>query len=254
MKEKFLRHFQTNAVLIVLLIAAISIALYIKYASPAKPDQPKPVVYYLSDELHFAVIPDAIEQEHKTGNVVIDKVALKAAFPVSMPLGAGNFTGMGFIVPGVAGLENFNSYFYEQARPLNRDRNLVGVFVEPRSEAVYDGRVIGDERTALRREFSDDVQKKYPITEHLGMKCMHRQSNRFCVGEIRSGLWASIRLDDENLRSESYWPSMRVTYHTNAYGGLYITWDAFIEHAAKWREIDAKFWQLMHQRNVLEQP
>ncbi len=254
MKEKFLRNFQSNAVLIVLLITATAIALYLKHASPAKPDQTKPVVYYLSDELHFASIPDAIEQEHKTGKVAIDKAALRAAFPRPMPLGAGNFTRMGFIVPGVAGLENFNSYFYEQARPLNRDRNLVDVFIEPRSEAVYDGRVIGDERTALRREFSDDVQKKYPITEYLGMKCMHRQSNRFCVGEIRPGLWASVRLDDENLRSGSYWPGMRVTYHTDVYGGMYVTWNAFIEHAAKWREIDAKFWQLMRERNVLGQP
>ena len=47
---------------------------------------------------------------------------------------------------------------------------------------------------------------------------------------------------------------MRVRYSTKAYGGLTVQWRTHAKHVSKWREIDAKFWTLMHQRNALEAP
>jgi hypothetical protein len=254
MKNFFLRNFKTHAVLIVLLFAAVVIVLYRKHASPAVPDISKPVVYYLSDELHFAAIPYEIEQEQKTGKVVIDKVALRAHFPTPKPLGIAPFVSMRFLAPGTSGLEDPGSYF-SQSPLLKRDRNIVSVVsMAPRSKAEYARNPPDrDEAAAWRRELPGGTDK-HKLTEYLGMKCVDRRDDKYCIAEIRPGSWAHIRINNESLRKEAFWPSMRVMYYSDAYGGLDITWDAYIEHVAKWREIDAKFWQLLHERNVLKTP
>lgn len=257
MKNRFSRYVKSNAILIVLLCTATAIVLYRKHASPAKPDQTKPVVYYLSDELHFASIPDAIEQEHKTGKVVIDKAALRAAFPVPLPLREPKFVAMSFIVPGVSWLSDPTTYF---ATPqLNRrDDNIVGVFnIVPWSKEDYAHNPPGarDRRSTWAR--TSDYWLKHPPKEMYGMQCYDPGESKSCLGEILPGEWARVEIDnipDSTKSPNALRPLMKVSYFTKAYGGLTIQWNTHAKHAAKWREIDGKFWQLMHERNVLERP
>lgn len=256
MKNFFSHHVKNNVVIILLLCIAIVILLY-NYAVPSKIEQPKPVVYYVSDELHFVVIPDAIEQEHKTGKIVIDKVALKTAFPVPMPLGSAKFTAMSFVVPGVSGLSDPTTYF---ATPLlnQRDDNIVSVWnIAPWSKDDYEKNPPGarDRRTTWTR--TSDYWLKHPPKEMYGMQCYDQGNSKSCLGEILPGEWARVDIDNlpDYVKSPNAWrPLMTVSYFTKKYGGLTIKWRTHAKHASKWREIDAKFWTLMHQRNVLEAP
>jgi hypothetical protein len=257
MKNQLSRYLTTNIVLIVLLFAVGVIVLYRKYANPSEPDMSKPVVYYLSDELHFVVIPDAIEQEQKNGRVPVNKAALRVAFPVPQSLGPGGFTGMSFIVPGVTGLSDPSTYF--TTPPLNRrDDNIVGVWnIAPWSKEDYVHNPLGarDRRSAWIR--TDDYWLKHPAKDMFGMQCYDQGESKSCLGEILPGEWASVEIDnllDSTTSPIAMRPLMQVSYFTKAYGGLTIQWRTHAKHAAKWREIDAKFWRLMHERNVLEQP
>lgn len=252
MKSFLSRHLNANLVLVAALLVVAAILLVYSRHTPAPAEPPMPYVERVTDQLHLIRVPDALKQEHVSGRVIVTKAVLRAAEPKA--LGAGNFTGVGFIVPGVNGLENYNSYFFQQARPTNRDRNIVEVLIAPQSSAKYEEKPIHDEQGAINRWLSAGGLKKYLPKEYLGMKCAQGKDDKSCIAEIRPGLWAHVRIDDESLRNGSYWPNMRVTYHTNAYGGLYITWNAFTEHVAKWREIDAKLWQVIRERNVLETP
>ena len=256
-KNILLHHFKKHAVIILLLLGALTIVLYNTYARPVKLDQTKPVVYFLSDKLHFVSIPDAIEQEHQTGKVIIDKAALRAAFPVPMPLGSAKFTAMSFIVPGVPGLSDPTTYF--ATPPLNRrDDNIVRVWnIAPWSKDDYEKNPPGarDRRVTWTR--TGDYWQKHPPTEMYGMQCYDPGDSKSCLGEILPGEWARVDIDnlpDYVKMPNALRPLMTVSYFTKAYGGLTIQWRTHAKHASKWREIDAKFWQLMHERNLLKAP
>ena len=257
MKSFFSRYFKTHAVLMILLLAAAATILYRKHTNPAKPDQTKPVVYYLSDELHFAAIPYEAEQEHKTGKVHIDKAALRAAFPVPKGLGATKFMSMEFLVPGKEGLADPAAYF--ATKPIyRRDDNVVTVWqIEPWGREDYARVPPGarDRRSSWTR--TGDYWVKHPPQEMYGMQCYDPGDSKYCLGEILPGEWAVVDIDNIPDRTKSpnaLLPLMKVSYFTKAYGGLTIQWRTHAMHATKWREVDAKFWQLMHERNVLEQP
>jgi hypothetical protein len=47
---------------------------------------------------------------------------------------------------------------------------------------------------------------------------------------------------------------MRVHYFSKAYGGLTIRWHVHRKYAPRWREIDAKLWRLIDERNVAKLP
>ena len=257
MKNHFSRYVTSTAVLIVLLCAAAGIVLYRKHGKLSAPDQSKPVVYYLSDELHFAAIPYEAEQEHKTGRVLVDKVALRAAFPVPKALGSTKFTSMEFLIPGMQGLADPTAYFatYPMER---RDDNVVTVWnIAPWSKEDYAHNPPGarDRRTTWTR--TGDYWQKHPPKEMYGMQCYDPGDSKSCLGEILPGEWARVDIDNlpDYVKSpNALRPLMTVSYFTKAYGGLTIQWRTHAKHAAKWREIDAKFWQLMHERNVLEPP
>lgn len=255
MRSWLSRYVTSNAVLVVLLCTVVAIVLYRKYASSAAPDTSKPVLYFISDELHFVVIPDAIEQEHKTGKVLVDKAALSATFPVPKPLGAGGFTAMSFIVPGVSGLSDSSTYF--ATPPLNRwDDNIVGVKnIAPWTKEDYAHNPPGarDRRSSWTR--TGDYWLKHPPKEMYGMQCYDAGESQSCLGEILPGECARVDIDNlpDNMKSPSSMrPLMTVSYFTKAYGGLTIQWNTHAKHATKWREIDAKLWRSIHERNVLE--
>ncbi len=256
MTNFFSYHFKNNVVIILLLFIAIVILLY-NYVVPAKIEQPKPVVYYVSDELHFASIPDAIEQEHYTGKVIIDKNVLRSKFLIPKLLRDPKFVSMSFIVPGVSGLDDSMKYF---ATPeLNRrDDHIVGVFnIVPWSKEDYahNPPEARDRRTTWRR--TSDYWLKHPPKEMYGMQCYDQGNSKSCLGEILPGEWARVYIDNlpDYVKSPNAWrPFITVSYFTKKYGGLTIKWEAHAKHADKWREIDAKFWQIMHERNLLEAP
>lgn len=257
MKKRISWYLAFHTVVIVLFCVFASILLYRKHTKIAAPDHGKPVVYYLSDQLHLASIPDGIVQEHNAGKVSIDKAALRAAFPTPLALGQAKFTAMSFIVPGVSGLNDPTTYF--ASHPLNRmDDNIVHVWnIAPWSKEDYAHNPPGARDRRMTWARTGDYWQKHPPKEMYGMQCYDPGKSKSCLGEILPGEWARVEIDDLPDFTKSpnaLRPLMQVSYFTKSYGGLTIQWNTHAKHAAKWREIDAKFWQQMQEHNLLERP
>lgn len=210
-------------------------------------------VYRLNDSLHLALGPLELEA------VPIDKAALRAKFPNPRPPTVGFIQHFHFFVPGETALKNPARYY--SLAPMNQlDENIVRVtFIEPWTEEMYQKNPAAgrDARIGWNFRFENWFAKGERPEEILGMQCFRdppsitQWRKRDCLVERAPGEWAFFTIDEEG--STIPFPTLRTKYFTKAYGGLTVEWSAHITHAAKWREIDAKLWQLIDQWNIATQ-
>ncbi len=218
-------------------------------------------VYKLRDDLHLALVP--IEREHEP----LDKEALRAQFPNPQPPPDGEIWGhrMAFYMPGATAPEDPATFYSSDlnalmGKPL--DLNVVGIrSITPWTEELY--RTQPDAERDARIGWKLNTSAKYlathPLFEMHGMQCyvMHtvRHTNGktqwqegSCLAERAPGEWAHFKYGNG--------PSgyIRARYFTKAYGGMTVEWDASYRNFSRWREIDAKLWQLIDERNLAKKP
>jgi len=216
-------------------------------------------VYKLSEDLHLALVP--IEREHEP----LDKAALRAQFPNPQPPPKGRIWGerLQFYMPGATAPDN-PALFYTSdlnatmGQPL--DLNVVGIVsITPWTPEMY--RTQSNAERDARIGWQDIVKylAKQPLFEMHGMQCVvirtvrHTDGKRQwqeggCLAERANGEWAYFKYGNG--------PSgfIRAEYFTKAYGGLTVEWDASFRNFSRWREIDAKFWRLLDERNLAKKP
>ena len=260
MKHSLLQHFKAQAVIILLLISGIAILVYVKYQQPSKPETIPAIDYktvktvdIVSDTLHLAQVSLFME----INNIPFNKATVLAGSPKfrNTPQEKLAFTSLQFIVPGEKGVHDLTS----STTSLNiREENIVTVYnIVPWTKSDYEKNPPEGRDRRLTWKHTGDYWLKHPPKEMYGMQCYDQGNSKSCLGEILPGEWARVYIDNlpDYVKSPNAWrPFITVSYFTKKYGGLTIKWEAHAKHADKWREIDAKFWQIMHERNLLEAP
>jgi len=258
MKNLLSAYLAKNAILIVLVLIAATIVAVVAFSKPEPVNENDfttvKTVTLVSESLHLADVSFHMELK----GIPFDKATVRVKPTKLEKLG---FTSMAFMVPGETGLNDPVKYFETPA--LNRrDENIVSVYnIEPWTKEDYEknppaGR---DMRVGWESIKSSHKIRKDPYAEFLGMQCYRgsliENSGFFhhCLAEIRPDEWAQIKVDD--LPQEGIMvPMIKVQYFSKAYGGLTIRWMTHAKHAPKWKEIDAKLWRLLDERNVAVKP
>jgi len=209
-------------------------------------------VYKVNDNLHLALGPIELEA------IAIDKAALQAKFQDREAPKVGFVQHFHFFVPGETSVKEPEKY--HQSAPMNqKDENVVRVhIIEPWTEEMYRTNPVAsrDARIGWQYLFSNKLQSGERSEEVMGMQCFQKSSTsdtwpqRDCLAERTPGEWAIFTILEIDPRVP--WPTMKTKYYTKAYGGLTVAWSVHSKHADKWRQIDAKLWQLIDQWNIAE--
>jgi hypothetical protein len=212
-------------------------------------------VYKLSDDLHLAMVP--LERSLEP----LDKAALRAKFPDPQFPPEGQIRERNvFYMPGATAPENPALFYSENmndrmGQPF--DLNVVGVsLIKPWTAEMHrtwpyahNDANIGWAKT--------QTELKRQIFEKHGMQCYVLQTITHaykpiswqeggCIAERAPGEW--VHFDYGNGPS-GY---IRTEYYSPKYGGLTVGWSASYRNFSRWREIDAKFWQLIDERNLVK--
>ena len=213
-------------------------------------------VYKLSDDLHLAMVP--LERSLEP----LDKAALRAKFPDPQLPPDGEIRERNvFFMPGATAPEN-PALFYNHdlnahmGQPL--DLNVVGIpLIQPWTAEMH--RTQPDAQKDARIGWATLTKPEYlaqhPLFEMHGMQCFVSATithaykpltwqEGWCNAERAPGEWARFKYGNG--------PSgyIRAEYYSPKYGGLTVSWDASYRNFSRWREIDAKFWQLIDERNL----
>lgn len=200
----------------------------------------------------------------------LDKAALRAKFPdPQFPPDGQLRERFVFYVPGATAPEDPSVFYNEDltatmGKPL--DLNVVGVsLIEPWTADVY--RKLGaaqieaqqDARIGWKNLTDADFLKTHPLFAMHGMQCFVLQTLTHaykplswqegdCLAERASGEWAHFEYGNG--------PSgyIRANYYSPKYGGLTVSWEASYRNFSRWREIDARLWQLIDERNLAKKP
>lgn len=260
----FWQHFKAQAVIILLLLSAIGILCYVKYQQSNKIETASAIDYkkvktvdIVSDTLHLAQVSLFMD----INNIPFNKATAFEGSPKlrNIPTEKLAFTSLVFIVPGEKGV---NEALPSVTTPLNiREENVVTVYnIEPWTKVDYEknppaGR---DMRVGWKSTVHSQHRLNNPLVKFLNLPCYRTSTGKnrgyyhTCLAEIKSDEWATIDIDD--LPQEGIMtPMTRVHYFSKAYGGLTIRWQTHAKHAPKWKDIDAKLWQLLDERNVVVQ-
>lgn len=217
-------------------------------------------VYKLREDLILAMVP--IERE----NEPLDKAALRRQFPNPQPPPDGTVSGRNaFYMPGATSPDD-TSVFYNTNTTANMgkplDLNVVsGPYITPWTDEMY--RMQSDAGRDARIGWKSLTRAEYaathPVFEMHGMQCYVRtnESNAMrtlhwqvgdCLAERAPGEWAIFEFGNG--------PSgyIKTEYFTKAYGGLSVRWIASYRNFSRWREIDAKLWRLVDERNLAKKP
>lgn len=265
MKKFLWQHVKSQAVILLLLLSGMAILFYVKYQQSSKLETASAIDYktvkiidIVSDTLHLAQVSLFLE----INNIPFNKATVFDGSPKlrNIPTEKLPFTSLEFVVPGETGM---NKSTLPVTTPLNiREENVVTVYnIVPWTKTDYEKRSPAgrDMRVGWESLKAGHLLRKDPFVEFLGMDCyrdsLTKDGGFFhdCLVEIKEGEWAHVKVDDL-VEKDTMTPTIRVSYFSKAYGGLTIRWRTHAKHAPKWREIDAKFWQLMHARNLLEAP
>lgn len=264
MKHFLLQHFKAHAVIILLLLSAIGILCYVKYQQASKLETAPAIDYtivrnidFVSDSLHLAQVSLFME----INNIPFKKATVFEGAPKlrNIPKEKLAFTSLEFIVPGEKGVHDGLTSVNP---PFNiREDNIVKVYnIEPWTKMDYEknppaGR---DMRVGWQSTIASQHSLNNPLIQFMSLPCYRTSTGKSsgyyhtCLGEIKSGEWATIDIDD--LPQEGIMtPMIRVRYFSKAYGGLTIRWQTHAKHASKWKDIDAKLWKLLDERNVAVQ-
>ena len=264
MKKFLWQHFKSHTVIILLLLSVTALLFYVKYQQPSK-SETAPVIDYktvkivdiVSDTLHLAQVSLFME----INNIPFNKATVFEGSPKlrNIPTEKLPFTSLQFIVPGEEGV---NEALPSVTTPLNiREENVVMVYnIVPWTNTDYEKRSPAgrDMRVGWESFKAGHLLRKDPFVEFLGMDCyrdsLTKDGGFFhdCLVEIKEDEWAHVKVDDL-VQEGIMTPMIRVHYFSKAYGGLTIRWQTHAKHAPKWKDIDAKLWQLLDERNVVVQ-
>jgi hypothetical protein len=213
-------------------------------------------VYKLSDDLHLAMVP--LERSLEP----LDKDALRAKFPnPQFPPNGQLRERFVFYMPGATAPENPGLFYDDDlnahiGKPM--DLNVIVVpLIEPwtaemhrtQPDAQKDARIGWATLTKLEH------LAKNPLFEMHGMQCyvsanlshgykpISWQEGR-CIAERAPSEWAHFDYSND-IRGH-----IRTEYYSPKYGGLTVSWSTSYRNFSRWREIDAKFWQLIDERNL----
>ncbi len=226
-------------------------------------------VYKLSDDLHLAMVP--LERSLEP----LDKAALRAKFPNPQFPPEGQLRERFlFYVPGATSPENPTLFYSDNmndrmGQPM--DLNIVGVsLIEPWTAEVYSrlgaAQIEAQQDARIGWAANTRSERKLTIFEQYGMQCyvegkfthtydpLTRTYKALtseygnCLAERVPGEFAHFDFDNG--------PSgyIRANYYTPKYGGLSVTWDASYRNFSRWREIDARLWKLIDERNLAKKP
>jgi hypothetical protein len=218
-------------------------------------------VYKLSDDLHLAMVP--LERSLEP----LGKGALRAKFPDPQFPPEGQLRERFlFYVPGATAPENPTLFYSDNMndrleQPM--DLNIVGVsLIEPWTAEVYSrlgaAQLEAQQDARIGWAANTRSELKRTIFEQYGMQCyvhvdLHatqplRWDDGYCIAERAPGEFAHFDFDKG--------PSghIRANYYTPKYGGLTVSWEASYRNFSRWREIDARLWQLIDERNLAKKP
>lgn len=217
-------------------------------------------VYKLRDDLILAIVPLELEFEP------LDKVALRTQFPnPQLPTDGSVADRNCFFMPGTSAPENPKLFYSNNmndrmGKPLDRNVVCVGR-ITPWTDAMYrlQPEAVRDARVGWKNNTSAALVAKHPIFEKDGMQCyvLFRNTTMVgiqdwkegtCIAERAPGEWA---LFEFGSGPSGY---IRTEYFTKAYGGLSVSWNTSYRNFDRWREIDAKLWQLLESRNLAKLP
>lgn len=214
-------------------------------------------VYKLSDDLHLAMVP--LERSLEP----LDKEALRAKFPdPKFPPNGEIRERFVFYVPGATAPED-SSIFYNtdltatMGKPL--DLNVVGVeLIQPWTKEMYqtwpnpknDAQIGWDENQA-------DLKRKTFEMNEMHCYVLHTVTHAYkplswqeggCIAERAPSDWVHFQFGNG--------PSgyIRTRYYSPQYGGLTVSWDTTYRNFNRWREIDARLWQIIDERNLAKKP
>lgn len=217
-------------------------------------------VYKLRDDLILAMVP--LEREFEP----LDKTALRAEFPKPQPPANGSVTDRNcFFMPGISTPENPKLFYSNNmndrmGKPLDLNVVCVGR-ITPWTDEMYriQPEAVRDVRIGWKNSTSAALVAEHPIFEKDGMQCYVLFNNTTMVGiqDWREGSCIAERALGEWAHFEfGSGPSgyIRTEYFTKAYGGLSVSWTTSYRNFDRWREIDAKLWQLIESRNLAKLP
>lgn len=198
----------------------------------------------------------------------LDKAALRAKFPdPQLPPNGQLRERFVFYMPGATAPENptlFYSDNMNDSMGQPRDLNIVVIsLIEPWTAEVYGrlgpAQIEAQQDARIGWASNTRAERKLTIFEQHGMQCYvagelsHaykplRWNYGYCIAERAPGEFAHFDFDNG--------PSgyIRANYYTPKYGGLTVTWDASYRNFSRWREIDARLWQLIDERNLAKKP
>jgi hypothetical protein len=218
--------------------------------------------YKLSDDLHLAMVP--LERSLEP----LDKDALRAKFPEpKLPPHGQLRERFVFYVPGATAPENprlFYSDNMNDSMGQPRDLNIVVVrLIEPWTAEVYSklGEAQIEAQQDARIGWADNsrTERNLTIFQKHGMQCyvegnlIHaykplQWDYGYCIAERAPGEFAHFDFDD-GLSGH-----IRAEYYSPKYGGLSVIWETTNRNFSRWREIDARLWQIIDERNLAKKP
>jgi hypothetical protein len=266
MKKNYFELFlKRHSVLTCIMLTALFIALFTVYCDqePQRDRNSKTQLwaYKLSEDLHLALVPIEREQEP------LDKAALRAQFPNPQLPPDGRIWGqrMQYYMPGATAPENPTLFYTSDLNATmgqQLDLNVVGIVsITPWTQEMYRTQpdAVRDARIGWKNITNANYLATHPLFEMHGMQCVvmrtvrHTDGKRHwqeggCLAERANGEWAYFKYGN-GLSG-----FVRAEYFTKAYGGLTVEWEASFRNLSRWREIDAKFWRLLDERNLAKKP